>query len=72
MPASIGFNQKAVIKYESYSRQNIIKEFRFLMDTRGFEEDNVKGRNAEVFLKKRMERNGKLLLRRNNANRWKY
>ncbi|MBS1889904.1 MAG: hypothetical protein JST59_01310 [Actinobacteria bacterium] len=39
------------------------------MDTRGFEEDNVKGRNANVFLKKRVDRGGKLLLRRDKVTR---
>ena len=42
------------------------------MDTRGFEEDNVKGYSVNVFMKKRVERNGKLLLRRGKANRYKY
>lgn len=40
------------------------------MDTRGFDEDNVKGRNAKVFLKKRIEKGGKLMLRRNNPTRF--
>jgi len=72
MPENIRFDQNAFIKCKSCSRQNIIKELLFVMDTRGFEEDNIKGRSTQVFMNKRMERNGKLLLRRNNVNRWKY
>lgn len=64
--------RRAILNGTAQTRRNIIKEFRFQMDTRGFEEDNIKGRSTEIFMSKRVERNGKLLLRRSKANRYNY
>lgn len=37
------------------------------MEYRDFDVDNIKGRNSADFMKKRVERNGKLVLKREKA-----